>query len=43
MIVKKLDLLRIKERGKDFKVSHYANTAAVRDGNLLYVKATCLK
>ena len=42
MIVKKLNLLRIGKRGKELKVPHHASTAAVRDGNLPYVKATCL-
>ena len=27
-------LLRIKERGKELKVPHHANTTAARDGNL---------
>ena len=36
-------LLRIKKRGKELKVSHYANAIAVYDGNLPRVKATCLK
>ena len=43
MIVKKLNYLRIKERGKELKVPHYASTAAARDGNLPYIKATCFK
>ena len=42
MIVNKALLLRIKERGKKLKVPYYASAAAVRDGNLFYVKATCL-
>ena len=42
MLVNKLDCLRIKERGKELKVLYYASAAAVRDGNLPYVKATCL-
>ena len=42
MIVKKLNLLKIKERGKKLKVPHHANIAVVRDGNLPYNKATCL-
>ena len=42
-MVKKLDLLRIEERGEELKVPHHASTAAARDGNLPYVKATCLK
>ena len=42
MIVKKLNYLRIEERGKELKVPHHANAAAVRDGNLPYIKTTCL-
>ena len=42
-MVKKLNLLRIKERGKELKVPHHTNAAAARDGNLPHVKATCLK
>ena len=42
-MVGKLDLLRSEERGKELKVPYYASTAAARDGNLPYVKATCLK
>ena len=42
-MVNKAQLLRIKERGKEFKVSYYTSTAAVRDGNLSYIKATYLK
>ena len=41
-MVNKAWLLRIKERGEELKVPHYASAAAVRDGNLPYVKATCL-
>ena len=33
-MVKKLNCLRIKERGKEFKVPYYASAAAVCDGNL---------
>ena len=42
-MVKKAWLLKIEERGKELKVPHHASTTAVRDGNLLRVKATCLK
>jgi hypothetical protein len=28
--------------GKEFKVPHYASTAAACDGNMPHVKATCL-
>ena len=34
--------MRIEERGEEFKVFYYASTAAVRDGNLPYVKVICL-
>ena len=30
------------ERGEELKVPYHASTAAVRDGNLPYIKATCL-
>ena len=39
MIVKKLDCLKIKKRGKELKVSYHANTTAACDGNLPYIKA----
>ena len=42
MIVEKLNCWEYKERGKEFKVLYYASAAAVYDGNLPYVKATCL-
>ena len=42
-MVKKINWLRIKERGKELKVPHHANTATVYDGNLPHIKATCLK
>ena len=42
MIVKKLDGWEYGERGKELKVPHHASAAAVRDGNLPYIKATCL-
>ena len=35
-------MLKIKKRGKELKVSYHANTAAARDGNLPYIKATYL-
>ena len=43
MIVNKLNFYKYGERGEELKAPHYASAAAVRDGNLLYVKATCLK
>ena len=42
-MVKKLNYWEYGERGKELKIPHYANAAAVRDGNLPYVKATYLK
>jgi hypothetical protein len=39
---KKLNL-RIKERGEEFKIPHYASAVAARDSNLFYIKATYLK
>ena len=42
-MVNKAWLLKIEERGKELKVPHYTSTAAVHDGNLPYIKATCLK
>ena len=42
MLVDKLDCLRIEERGKELKVPYYTSTAAVYDGNLPYIKVTCL-
>ena len=42
-MVKKIDWLRIEERGKELKVPHYTSTTAARDGNLPYIKAICLK
>ena len=40
---KKLNWLKIEERGKEFKVPYHASTAAVRDGNLPHIKAICFK
>ena len=31
-----------KKRGKELKVPYHASTAAARDGNMPYIKATCL-
>ena len=42
MMVDKAWLLRIEERGEELKVPYYASAAAARDGNLPYVKVTCL-
>ena len=41
MLVNRGWLLRIWRRGKEFKVPYYASTAAVCDGNLFNIKATC--
>ena len=43
MIVKKLNCYKYGERGKELKVLYYANAVLARDGNLPYIKATCLK
>ena len=42
MMVDKAWLLRIEERGEEFKVSYYASAAVACDGNLPYVKVICL-
>ena len=42
IIVNKFNCWEYGERGKELKVPHYANAAAVYDSNLLYIKATCL-
>ena len=36
-------LMRIEKRGEEFKVFYHASAVAVCDGNLPYMKATCLK
>ena len=41
-MVKKLNCYKYGERGKELKVPYYASAAAARDGNLPYIKATCL-
>ena len=41
-MVKKLLLLRIEKRGKELKIPHHTSATAAHDGNLPYVKATCL-
>ena len=40
---KKLNCWEYRERGKKLKIPYHTNAAAARDGNLLYIKATCLK
>ena len=42
-MVKKINYWKYGERGKELKVLYYASAAAVCDGNLPYIKATCLK
>ena len=42
MMVDKINCLRIEERGEELKVPHHASAAAARDGNIPYMKATCL-
>ena len=42
-MVEKLNCWESGERGEELKVPYHANAAAVRDGNLPYVKVTCLK
>ena len=42
-MVKKLNCWEYGEKGKELKVPYYASAAAACDGNLPYVKATCLK
>ena len=42
-MVKKLNYCKYRKRGKELKVPHHTNAAVVRDGNLPYIKATCLK
>ena len=41
-MVDKIDYWEYRERGKEFKVPYYANAVAACDGNLPYIKATCL-
>ena len=38
----RLDCLKYRGRGEELKVPYHASTAAARDGNVPYVKATCL-
>ena len=37
-----IDSCKYEERGKELKVPHHVSAAAACDGNLPYVKATCL-
>ena len=41
-MVEKLNCWKYGERGKELKVPHHTSAAVVRDGNLPYIKATCL-
>ena len=41
-MVEKINYLKFGEKGKELKVPYYASAAAVYNGNLLYIKATCL-
>ena len=41
-MVKKIDCWEYGERGEEFKVPHHASAAAAYDGNVPYIKATCL-
>ena len=41
-MVKKLNCQELKKGVKELKVPHYTNTVAVHNGNLPYIKATCL-
>ena len=43
MIVKKLNCWKYGETGEEFKVPYHASAAVAYDGNLPYIKATCLK
>jgi hypothetical protein len=42
VIVKKINCWEYGEGGEEFKVPHHASAVAAYDGNMLYVKATCL-
>ena len=42
MMVNKLNLLRIEEKGKELKVPYYTSTTVAYDGNLPYIIANCL-
>ena len=39
---KRLDCYEYGERGEELKIPHYTSAAAACDGNVPYVKATCL-
>ena len=41
-MVEKLDSWESGERGEELRVPHHTSAAAVRDGNLPYIKAACL-
>ena len=42
MLVKRLVFIIVTKKGKELKVPYYANTVAIRNGNLPYIKATYL-
>ena len=42
MLVNKIYYWEYRERGKELKVPYYTSAAAVCDGNMPYIKATCL-
>ena len=42
-MVEKLNCYKYGEKGEEFKIPHHASAAPACDGNLPYVKATCLK
>ena len=39
---KKLNSFKIKKRGKEFKIPYHTSAVTACDGNLPYIKATCL-
>ena len=42
MMVSKLNLLKIEEKGKELKVPYHTSTTVVYNGNLPHIKATYL-
>ena len=41
-MVKKIDWWESGEKGEELKIPYHTSAAAVCDGNLPYIKATCL-
>ena len=41
-MVKKLNCWEYGGRGEELKIPHHTSATAVRDGNVPYIKATCL-